>query len=212
MIFSRQHLCLCLIKGTFVPAPENPVSAFLAHRRGSQSWRRAAAWGPRPAMMHLGARHFHGSAWKPGGPCKRPSRRVWGCSRAVNCSGGRFRDGTVVSVGVAAVSWPRSLQSLQFQLLLSNHLQQPIHMSFLFGLEFLMQFPQAGSPVMMRIGRQRRPRQRLGARCVVSGALVCHLPRCRNGRVVQLQVHEHSRSSMASGGRRGYIARQRAAG
>lgn len=46
------------------------------------------------------------------------------------------------------------LHLLKLGLLLADHLQEPIHLSFLLLLQFLMQFPQTRRPLVMCHGRR----------------------------------------------------------
>lgn len=62
-------------------------------------------------------------------------------------------------------------------------------MRLLLGFELLMKLTQTGSSVVVRVGRRRRPRQKLGAQRM-SRLLAGHLARSGNRGVVDLEVHE----------------------
>ena len=84
-----------------------------------------------------------------------------------------------------------SLQVLQLDLLLADHLQQSVDLGFLLGFELLVELTQARSSVAVMVipSRHRwRSHNRLGADTAVpahdAGALVNHLTGGWNGRVV----------------------------
>jgi hypothetical protein len=62
------------------------------------------------------------------------------------------RDGRLAVLGIAR------LQTLEFKLLLADHLEKSINMSLLLRLELLMKFAQTRCSVMMRIGHEWRAR------------------------------------------------------
>lgn len=61
---------------------------------------------------------------------------------------GSLRDGASVFGGRCCLSLG-SLELLKLKLLLSDHMQQAVHLRFLLLFEFLVQFSEAGGPVMM---------------------------------------------------------------
>lgn len=111
-----------------------------------------------------------------------------------------------------------SLEVLQLDLLLADHLKQPVDLGFLLSLELLMELTQAwGSVAVMGVSprHQRRSRDGLGADTAVPArhatGLVDHLAGRWNRRVVQLQVVKNHGSSATGGGGLS-VARKGAAG
>lgn len=85
------------------------------------------------------------------------------------------------------------LEALKLELLLANHLQQPVDMSLLLGLELLVQLAETGGPVVLR-----RMHSMLGD----------HLTGAGDGWIVELQVHQDVGPTPARIGRRPVAARE----
>lgn len=126
LVLSCEHLRFSLVKSALVTSAQSPVAAFSANRRRSKPRRCSTAWCSR-AAMEVGAGHIERRAMVE-------NRRAWVGSnrgrwnRAVRSSRcWAIGDGTTIFSSLpVAIVWVVGLESLQFELLLADHLQQPI--------------------------------------------------------------------------------------